>query len=239
MHNFCWIDLCTNDVEGASAFYGQLFGWKAEGPKGYTMLSYEGKEVGAMFEMAGLPPHWKAYVAVESVDATVEKAKGLGASVVMPPHDVSDSGRTAVLTDPSGAVFALWQPRQHSGFGLRDAPHSFCWEELITTDVPASKAFYTELFGWDTQTDQVGPISYTQWKQNGTCIGGMLARPEGMEAPPHWATYFAVGDVDASTEKAVAAGGTVCKPPADIPGVGRFAVIFDPQGAVFYLFKTV
>lgn len=237
MHTFCWIDLCTGDLEGAKAFYGGLFGWTAEGVSTcegppYTMLRSGAKDVAAVYQMEGVPPQWKGYVEVASVDDTVEKAQELGATVVLKPVDVSATGRTAILRDPTGAAFALWQTGEHGGFGLKDAPNSFCWEELVTTDVPKAQMFYLRLFGWTALTE---PSGYVRFQQEGRDIGGMLQRPEGMEAPPHWATYFAVEDVDAAVQKARSLGGSICKPAADIPGVGRFAVLFDPQGAVFYV----
>ncbi len=240
MHTFCWIDLCTSDLEGAKAFYGGLFGWTAEavstceGPP-YTMLRSQGKDVGAVYEREGVPPQWKGYVEVESVDDTVEKAQELGATVVLKPVEVSETGRTAILRDPTGAAFALWQTGEPGGFGLKDAPNTFCWEELVTTDVPKAQAFYRRLLGWTTLAQQNGPQEYHRFQREGRDVGGMLQRPEGMQAPPHWATYFAVEDVDAAVKKALELGGSLCKPAADIPGVGRFAVLFDPQGAVFYV----
>lgn len=158
---FCWVDLTTDDQEGAKAFYGALFGWEADDrPVGdgvfYSMMLAGSKEVGAISPQpaslrdAGVPPSWNSYVAVSDADATVERAKELGASVHAPAFDVFDAGRMAMLQDPQGAYLMLWQPREHHGAGLVNAPGAFCWNELESPDLDASATFYRDLFGWST-----------------------------------------------------------------------------------------
>lgn len=117
----------------------------------------------------------------------------------------------------------------------------FSWNELMTTDAEGAKAFYQALFGWDMATQPVNNVMYTVLKAAGQEVGGLMQRPPGMEnVPSHWATYVTVSDVEACIQQVDALGGTVVMPPMDIPGVGRFALIQDPQGAQFYIitYKT-
>src|SRR5687768_17903349 len=127
--SFCWFELATTDQAAAKKFYGGLFGWTANdvpmGPDAvYTMFELHGRNVGAAFTMdvdqrrEGVPPHWKTSVAVANVDDTIAKSKTLGATVLAGPMDVAEYGRFAVLRDPTGAVLALWQAKQHQGVGL-------------------------------------------------------------------------------------------------------------------------
>jgi len=119
-------------------------------------------------------------------------------------------------------------------------PGDFCWNELMTTDGPAARAFYTGLFGWDVEEKDMGPAGvYTLWQNDGKGAGGMMQMngPQFEGVPPHWMSYVAVDDVDASAAKATELGGEIKVPPMDIPGIGRFAVLSDPQGAVFSLYK--
>lgn len=120
------------------------------------------------------------------------------------------------------------------------AAGTFCWNELMTTDVGAAKAFYTGLLGWSTEEMDMGEMgTYTIFRKGEQQVAGMMAMVgdswEGV--PPHWMSYIAVDDVDASTAKVEQLGGKVCVPPTDIPNVGRFSVITDPAGATISLFK--
>jgi hypothetical protein len=243
--SFCWPELATTDAEGAKAFYGGLFGWTAtDSPAGpdmvYTMLKLRGLDAGALYGMdskqqQGVPPHWNAYVAVENADESAEKAKSLGGTVVMGPFDVMDVGRMAIIKDPTGATFCLWQARKHIGVGVKNEPGALTWCELDTRDLAKAKAFYTALFGWTTKDSP----EYTEWMLGGEPIGGMMSIPkEWGDVPPSWLTYFAVADADATAAKAKELGGKVIVPPMDIPGTGRFSVLADPQGAVFAVYEA-
>lgn len=246
---FCWVELGTTNQNGAKTFYGELFGWGIHeipiGPAGvYTMFQIGGKDVGATYQLMpdqvsqGIPPNWMSYVAVESADETAKAIAAAGGQVVMEPMDVFDSGRMAVVQDSTGAAFAIWQARNHTGVRIKDENNVMCWQELATNDVDAAKAFYAKVFGWNSVTKDGGPMPYTEIDLNGQQFGGMLKMTaEWGNIPPHWMVYFAVADCDASAQKAESLGGKVCVPPTDIPNVGRFAVIQDPQGAAFSIIK--
>jgi len=246
---FSWADLGTTDPAGAKRFYTRLFGWTHDDrPIGdgeyYTMLLQDGKAVAALYAQqpdersAGLPPVWVSYVSVDSADRISARATELGGTVIAPPFDVMEHGRMAVIQDPSGAVVALWEPRNHPGAGLLGEPGSLCWNELCTRDRARAGTFYAELLGWGRETMPMPGFEYTVFKRGDQPAGGMMAiQPEWGAMPPHWEVYFAVTDCDATAAEAARLGGSVLKEPADIPGVGRFAVLRDPQGATFSILQ--
>ena len=132
-------------------------------------------------------------------------------------------------------MIGIWQPGQHPGAGIVNEPGTLCWNELITTDLDASKRFYGAVFGWGAQ-DQgpAGPGGYTEWKLGDRSVGGMMAKTPDMpaEIPPFWGVYFAVTDADAAAARVAELDGSVMMGPMDIEP-GRFAVVADPSGAVF------
>ena len=248
---FSWVELSTTDQKGATAFYRGLFGWDVnEIPMGpgetYTMFMMRAKEVGAATAMRpeerqhGVPSHWNMYVTVAKVDEAVKRAEGLGAKVLAPPFDVMDAGRMAVLQDPTGAVFQVWEAKQHIGAKILNEAGALCWSELTTRDTSAAEAFYTKLFGWTPKHSAPSTVSeYTEFSNQGQTGVGMMAMPAQMPAgaPSYWMPYFQVADCDASASKAQTLGAKVMVPAQDIPNTGRFAILQDPQGAMFAVFK--
>ena len=245
---FCWVDLGTTDSEAAKKFYTELFDWKAiDTPAGpgmtYTILQVDGKDAAALYQLTeehrsqGVPPHWLSYISVASVDESAETAQASGGRVLMTPFDVFDMGRMTLIQDPTGATFALWQPRQHIGAHVVNQPGTFCWNELATTNTHEASKFYTRLFDWEAK-EGTGPHPYTEFTNRGRANGGMMEITTEMgNVPPHWLVYFAVEDCDQSADKALRLGAEIRVPPTDIPGTGRFAVIQDSQGAVFATIK--
>lgn len=179
---------------------------------------------------------WIPNIGVESVDATVTKARGLGASILEAPKDWSGVGRSATLRDPLGTEFALWQAKEpHTA--MRNASGSFCWPELLTKDVPKAEKFYTELFGWQAKKTPEMP-NYTMFNLGDTMVAGMMEITKEMAgASSHWLTYFSVDDTDSIAKQANRAEAQVLVAPRDIPQVGRFSVIADPFGASFGVIK--
>jgi predicted enzyme related to lactoylglutathione lyase len=245
---FCWVELATTDSNAAKTFYTQLFGWtyvdnQVSPDMVYTMAQLDGKDVGALYQMTpdmraqGIPPNWMSYVSVANADETTEKAKANGATVLNGPFDVFTHGRMAVIQDPTGAVFSIWQPGTHKGAQLYNVPNTFSWNELATRDSKKAGDFYSSVFGWTKNTQSYG-MEYTIFENGGRGNGGMFQiTPEMGNLPPHWLPYFTVDDCDAKAQKASSLGATVMKPPDDIPGVGRFAILKDPQGAAFAIIK--
>ena len=247
---FCWAELGTSDAAAAKKFYGALFDWQPRDVAGdvpYTLLQIGEKDICGLYALmpdqkkAGVPPHWLSYVSVESADAAAKKAQSLGAKLFMGPMDVMDIGRMAVLQDTTGAAFAVWQPRTHIGSAKRNEPGAPCWNELMTTNVKAARTFYTGLFGWGTEDMDMGQGEpYTLFKVGAENRGGSMQMPaEWKGVPSHWLVYFAVADCDATCEKARGLRAEVLVPPTDIPDVGRFAILQDPQRAVFAVIKLM
>lgn len=257
---FVWHDLMSTDPEGSKAFYSQLFGWDIQDvpmPHGtYRMINDrpaaqggEGQGGIEAVPQEGVPSHWLGYVTVPDVDAAAKAAAEAGGTVHLEPTDIPEVGRFAIVADPAGGVVAPF--RSQSG-DLPDPegmprPGQFCWDELLSTNAEACEGFYTRLFPWHhtSMTMPSGPgmpdFTYHLFKrgpdEDAKDGGGMLQMPPEAEAPSHWLPYIAVDDVDAMAEKAVGLGATLYKAPDDIPNIGRFAVLGDPQGASFALFQ--
>jgi uncharacterized protein len=240
----CWIDLGTPDQDAAAEFYGGLFGWSVEADEnaeqtgGYRVAVLKDKAIGGVMRLMqeGQPPAWSTYICVDDADATVAKAREAGGAVAVEPMSVLDYGRMAFLTDPTGAFIGIWQPGKNIGAGLVNEPGALSWNELNTRDLGAAKAFYSAVFGWTFEDNDMGEVgSYTSINLNGDMVGGMLdmgARGVPSEVPAHWQVYFAVEDTDAAVEKVKSMGGNVMVDPIDIPA-GRFAILTDPHGASF------
>jgi predicted enzyme related to lactoylglutathione lyase len=234
---FVWHENYSNDPGSAQNFYNQLFGWETEvwkpGEADYGMIKAGDEAHGGIVKSPeGGSPGWLASVLVEDVDETVTKAEAAGGQIVSAPTDVPEIGRIAVIADPQGAVISVYAP-------AGEAPNpegTFVWDELATSDPDAAKDFYTEVFGWTAQPVDMGDGSYTMFKRAGDIdVGGASKVQEG--APSAWVPYIATDDIDATASRAKELGGTVKHEPTDIPNMGRFAIIKDPAGGVFGLWK--
>jgi len=267
----CWVDTSQPDPEAAVAFYAGLFGWDFEEmmPSGsdgrYFVARLRGDAVAAVGSIPAGAPHmasWNTYVRVESADETASKAVEAGGKALVEPFDVMDAGRMAVVADPEGAVFCVWQAKQHRGAQIVNEPGSLNFNGLNTRDAAGAKRFYGSVFGWQTLGPEGG---FEMWTLPG--YGDHLEEgdpemrkriadvgaPPGFEdvvaslnpigedqpdVPAHWAVTFAVDDADAVAAKAEELGGTVIVAPFDAPWV-RMTVITDPQGATFIASKFV
>jgi len=205
----------------------------------YSMLMVGPGPIGGIVEEKNIPAsHWMPYIAVDDVDKAAERCKELGGGVCVPPTDIPETGRFAVVNDPQGAFFSIYKglPGSEGADPDLPIPGRVCWNEVLTTDEAKAQEFYSAMFGWTDAPKDMGPMgTYTVFHvgEDGVC-GGM--RPP-MEVPPHWEVVFAVADTDASTAQADAAGATVINGPFDIPGVGRSSILADPTGAVFQLIQ--
>jgi predicted enzyme related to lactoylglutathione lyase len=246
---FSWVDLATTDQEGAKAFYAGLFGWDYDDmPIGdgatYTMCRLDGKDVAAIAPQRdeerkqGVPSHWNSYFTVHDLDEGAPRASELNGNLMMPPFDVLDAGRMAVVADPTGAIFLMWQPKNHIGAGLVNVPGALTWNELGTTDVAAAKQFYADLFGWTyDDLDMDGQGTYSIIRSGDRSGGGIRAQtPQEESIPPNWLAYFGAVSVEESAATANELGGNVLVPTMRVPA-GAFAVVADPRGAVFGLFE--
>ncbi|HEY8206177.1 MAG TPA: VOC family protein [Myxococcaceae bacterium] len=243
---FVWFDLVTKDLGAAQSFYKSLLGWEtkdvdvAPPMNKYTMFVHNGEQFGGVIPPpdANAPPTWLPYISVEDVDKVTNRAGALGGKVLMAPADIPNVGRFSVISDPTGGVVSpmsfLQPPKPQQAQGLV-GPVAWC--ELLTSDTAKAGAFYTDLFGWARNEIKMGPeMTYHMFKTGDRDAGGMA----GLMPPLNhtaWVTYFAVPDVDERHGAAKAAGAKELVPPSDIPNVGRFSWLTDPQGALFALFK--
>jgi uncharacterized protein len=241
-----WIDLGTPDPETAAAFYGALLGWELEpaGPSagGYGMFTLNGKTVSGIGAPTdgGMGSSWTVHFHTTDADATADTVREAGGTVHLPPTDVGKNGRTAGFTDPGGARFAVWQPRQISGLELVTALGSLCWTELRSHDRAAATEFYHQVFGWQSKDTRFAgmPCSLLAPAKGGqgTTVGGIVPLfPEQTSAGmhPHWLPWFEVVDCDAAVEIGRELGGRIVRSPSTTAGIGRSAQLVDGGGATF------
>lgn len=246
-----WVDLGAPDMDAAVAFYNRVLGWefRSAGPEagGYGFFQLGGKTVAAAGPLMeeGATPQWTVYFHTPDAELTTKTVEQAGGAVLVPPMDVMDAGRMAQFTDPQGARFAVWQPGATKGLDVVSQDGALCWAELHTDDKAASRAFYRQVFGWDTEdTPMPGGMTYTVVSTAGSgeegSMGGIFETTEEMRpagARPHWLPYFTVADTDAAVEAAHGAGGGVLMPATSMEGVGRMAALTDPFGAAFSVLK--
>jgi predicted enzyme related to lactoylglutathione lyase len=239
----CWVDLTTPDVEAAAEFYGALFGWEVpELPNsaemgGYRRAKKGGKDVAGVYPLTqeGQPSFWGTHISVADAGATATAVQEAGGTMIAEPMDIAGYGHLAVFSDPTGAVFGIWQPGTFAGAELVNEPGAFSWNELGTRGPEASKAFYGAVFGWGFRDNDMGEMgTYTEWLNGEDSIGGMMDVTGRLpdEIPAHWMVYFAVENTDATVETVKSSGGGLSFGPIDIPA-GRFAIVTDPHGAAF------
>jgi predicted enzyme related to lactoylglutathione lyase len=235
---FVWHEQVSDDPGQAKSFYTQLFGWETEvfkpGEIDYTMiLSGDSTHGGFSKAMEGAPPpHWLSHVAVENLDETIEKAKSADGKVAAGPFDMEDVGRMAILVDPQGAYISAYQSHG-DGSG---AAGVFVWDELGTTDADGAQRFYESVFGWTTKDMGEDFGGYRIFHRGEEQVAGLMQNPDP-SIPAMWTPYVGVEDTDATCKKATELGAETIVEPMDVPTVGRFAILKDPQGAVFGIIK--
>lgn len=255
----CFVAGVFPDPGAAVSFYEELFGWETENlmppehPGDYFLCRLRGRDVAAIVSQDGgpAPPQavWTMLVSVESADEAASRAASMGGKVIGEPFDSPGGGRQAVLADPAGAVFSVWEPRQRHGAQLVNEPSAWSMSGLSTDDPEAAKRFYTEVFGWDTKSFDMGGAELTMWTVPGY-VGGEPHQPvprdvvatmlppsaDGDPLPPHWSVDFWIANVDEAARKVPGLGGQVLAAPYDVPNTGlKQGVFTDPQGAALSL----
>ena len=248
---FCWVDLATSNLAAAKSFYRSLLEWNVQDLAGaqlgaYTMARKLERKVAGLYQQApehvaqGEPPRWISHIAVASAEVTVRRARHLGSKLLIAPFSVLDLGRAALMRDPTGAVFALWEPRAHPGAELIAEPGALAWNELLTKDIDRAGRFYSRLFDWDARIERAGSYSHTLFVREGQSIAGMRELPASESASPdepEWRVYFCVSDCDDCLARGRALGATTWTSPIEAPTLGRFGSLRDPQGAAFSVLR--
>ncbi|HJU88988.1 MAG TPA: VOC family protein [Gemmatimonadaceae bacterium] len=249
---FVWYELNSTDPSAAKRFYTEVMGWDTEemqgGPMPYTIWKKDGRQIGGLMELPkeardrGAPPHWMPYIGTPDTDATAKQATKLGGQTVVPPMDIPNIGRFAMLKDPQGAAFSIFTPSQGP-----ERPQGnplvgdFSWHELLTTDYEGAFKFYSTLFGWvKTSEFEMGEAgTYLMFGPNkDTMIGGMFNKTPDMPFPPNWTLYVRVPSLKKAVETARKLGGNVMIEEMEVPGGDLIGQTMDPQGAVIALHES-
>ena len=242
-----WIDLSSADPAASRAFYAAVFGWDIEvnqDPQygGYALARVDGHDVAGIGpQMSPSPTFWSVYIGTDDADALSASVQAAGGTIIAPAFDVGDQGRMAVFQDPTGAFISVWQPQTMPGFAVQRKAGAFSWAELNARGMANAKQFYKKVFTWGEKNTPMGEgqSDYTEFKLGDESIaGGMEMNPMvPKEVPSYWMVYFGAANVDQAFDKAVKLGGKEMVPPQDFPG-GRFAILSDPQGAMFGLMSS-
>ena len=241
-----WVDLSSDDPAASRQFYSTLFGWQIEvnpDPQygGYALAKLDGKDVAGIGpkQSAEAPSAWMVYIGTQDAADLARRVEAAGGRVIAPPFSVGEQGSMAVFQDPSGAFISAWQALNMPGAQVSGA-NTFGWAELNARGIEKAVPFYEKVFGWTAKQSEMGEGAppYTEFQLDGVSIAGGMEMNEMVpaEVPSYWAVYFAVEDVDASFNKAKQGGARELLAPMDFPG-GRFAIVSDPQGAIFGLLK--
>jgi predicted enzyme related to lactoylglutathione lyase len=227
------------DMPTSLAFYRDVLGMSFDGDEHWSEADLSGVRFALHEWSESVPEPGSGGISVnfrvDDADAAAERAGELGGTVIAPPFDVMELGRMAVIQDPTGAFFSVWQARSSIGAELVNGHGLLSLNQLNTTDPERASEFYSALFGWRFDAVPDTEIPYWGIYRGESLNGGMMQQPDGSPAPPHWLVYFGVDDIDAASEKVGAAGGSVLVPKTEVPG-GEFIVAADPQGAIFAVF---
>jgi predicted enzyme related to lactoylglutathione lyase len=236
----------VHDMAATQEFYGALFGWEFRpgptqlGP--YARALLDGKEVAGIGQMPPdrqLPVAWTPYLASDDVDATATTVRHCGGTVGVGPLDAGEAGRMAIGSDPSGAVFGIWQASAHLGMAVTGVPGAVTWNELVTRETASVTKFYQSVFGYTEEAVVSADFDCVTLLLEGRAmasvhgVGHALPRDRG----PHWMTYFEVTDVDEAVERVADLGGHAIAPARD-GSLGRVATVADPEGAQFALVRS-
>ena len=246
-HTIIWNQLTCTDLDQAIGFYESLFGWTTKPEERETYVHfYMGEQTvaGVMPSHGGPsgPAHWAVHVGTSDIAAYRKRAEAAGGKPLTPIMDIPHTGKLCPIADPGGAVLVAFEPSDpdRGSWGPQQKPGHFCWVELMSGDLPNALKFYGEVVGWKTHEMQVGDIQYTCLAapdaKDGAAVGGAMTKPEP-HIPDHWLPYVAVNRVDEKHAEALKLGARACVPPTEIPGIGRFSVLIDPQDAVFAIYQ--
>ncbi|MFE9769261.1 VOC family protein [Streptomyces sp. NPDC005808] len=243
----CWVSLMVHGMATTQDFYGALFGWEFQpgphqlGP--YVRALLHGEEVAGIGQLPPdrhLPIAWTPYLASDDVDLTAETVRLSGGTVGVGPLDAGEAGRMAIASDPTGAVFGIWQTAAHLGTGITGVPGTPTWNELVTRDTESVIKFYRGVFGYELEPVVSADFDYVTLHLEGRPVAGIHGVGHGLprDRGPHWMTYFEAGDVDDTVTRVTDLGGHVLQAAHD-SSYGRVATVADPEGAMFSVIHSV
>ncbi|MGW4597815.1 VOC family protein [Streptomyces sp. NPDC004457] len=237
----CWVSLMVHALDATEEFYGELFGWEfLPGPQQlgpYVRALLDGREVAGMGQLPPdrrLPVAWTPYFASDDVDRTADTVRLCGGTLAVGPLDAAEAGRMAIASDPSGAVFGIWQGSVHLGTPVTGVPGTPVWNELVTLETESVAKFYRSVFGYEEEPVLSADYDYLTLRLDGRPVAGLhgvghlLPRDRG----PYWQTYFEVADLAETLRQVTGLGGRILQPAHDGPH-GRLATVADPEGAEF------
>lgn len=241
----CWVSLMAHGLTATQEFYGELFGWEFQpGPRQlgpYVQALLDGHEVAGIGQLAPdshLPVAWTPYLASDDVDATAETVRLCGGTIGVGPLDASDAGRLAIGSDPSGAVFGVWQAAAHVGTVIAGVAGTPAWNELTTYETAGVRKFYETVFHYDQEATESADLDRVTLRVAGRPVAGIHGVGASLprDLGPHWTTYFEVADADAALALVAGLGGRVLEGAHD-SAHGRVATVTDPEGARFALIQ--
>ncbi|MFD8277231.1 VOC family protein [Streptomyces flaveolus] len=242
----CWVSLMVHGPAATQEFYGALFGWEFQpGPQQlgpYARALLDGREVagiGTLPPDRQLPIAWTPYLASDDVNRTAETVRACGGTVGVGPLDAAEAGRMAIGSDPSGAVFGVWQAATHLGTAVTGEPGTPAWNELTTFEAASVAKFYETVFGFEVEPAITAGLDHVTLRLDGRPVAGIHGIGDALprERGPHWTTYFEVADIGESLERLTELGGHVLEPARDTFR-GREASVADPEGALFSLLQS-
>ncbi|MGW1598470.1 VOC family protein [Streptomyces sp. NPDC002343] len=237
----CWVSLMTHGLEATEAFYGELFGWEFRpGPQQlgpYVRALLDGREVAGVGRLPTgrrLPVAWTPYLASDDVDRTADTVRLCGGTLAVGPLDAAEAGRMAIASDPSGAVFGIWQGAAHAGTAVTGVPGAPVWNELLTFETESVAKFYKSVFRYQDEPVVSSGTDSLALLLDGRPVAELHGVGQGLPPGrgPHWRTYFEVADLDVTLRQVAELGGRVLAPAHDGPH-GRAATVADPEGAEF------
>ncbi|MEU1703446.1 VOC family protein [Streptomyces pseudogriseolus] len=242
----CWVSLTVRGLDATEQFYGALFGWEFRpvarplGP--YVRAELDGRPVagiGVLPPDRRLPVAWTPYFASDDVDVTAEAVRSCGGTVGVGPLDAADAGRLALASDPSGAVFGIWQSADGAAPAATGRPGTPAWNELATYETTNVAKFYETVFGYDEDPVVSADLDYVTLRLDGRPVTGVhgLGNALPRDRGPHWTTYFTVADTDDAAAQVLDYGGQILAGPRNTEH-GRVATVADPDGARFAVVRT-
>jgi len=238
---FVWFEIETRDIQQAQSFYGEVFGWKTRtqgaGETRYEMIEVAGTTIGGYRKLrTRSDPYWASFISVPDIDEAIVRVKGAGGRHIGEVLDTPGVGRAVEIIDTVGTKVSLISRTGGDEPERTPSPGAFFWVELVTPLPDRAVEFYTTVFGYNDKPMQMeNSGTYHALQIGATGRAGILYK----DASPQWLPYVHVNDTDQALARAVRMGAKELMPATDIPKIGRYAVIADPEGAALAIMKPM